>query len=150
MDWLETPMSQPKIEFEWILPESEKDALIRAIEMQGGEVDDRGLHIPMPGEQADHPEAGLDPMTVIAIASAAVYVVQSLVKTWRDRNIRGSTYVDARGGKLRIRRVPSGPNGQVVIFNEGGQAHVFERSQENEGRAMLQDVLRKFTPESNK
>jgi hypothetical protein len=137
-------LSQGKIELEWILPESEKEPLIRAIEISGGTVEDSGgPYRPKAGELGDYPEAGFEPMTMILVAATTVYVVQSLVKTWRDRNIRGSTVVDARDGKLRIRRIPSGVNGQMVILRDKEPPQVFEREQENDGRALLQDLLSK-------
>lgn len=137
-------MSQGTIELEWILPESEKDRLVRAIEISGGTVDDSGgPYRPKPEEMGDYPEAGFEPMTMILVAATTVYVVQSLVKTWRDRNVRGSTIVDMRGGKLRIRRVPSGVNGRMMVLRDGGPAQVFEKEQENDGKALLEDLLSK-------
>jgi hypothetical protein len=135
-------MSQQTLELEWILPESEKDTLVNAIEMAGGIVHDSGApYRPRPDEAGDYTAAGFEPITVIVAAATAVFVVQSLVKTWRDRNVRGSTVVDTRDGKLRVRRVPSGVNGQMVVLQGQGQVQVFNREQENDGKALLENLL---------
>ena len=56
---------------------------------------------------------------------------------------RGGIVVDARGGKLRIRRVPSMANGRMVVLQDG-ETQVFDREQENDGKALLQDLMPKF------
>jgi hypothetical protein len=132
------------IELEWILPESEKAAQVRAIELAGGDVEvSGGSYRPRPDELADYPAAGLEPLTLITVAATTVFVVQALTKVWRDRNIRGGIVVDTRGGKLRIRRVPAMLNGQLVVV-EDGSTQVFNREQENDGKALLQDLLPKL------
>src|SRR5262245_1841764 len=138
-------MSEQTIDLEWILPESEKDPLVRATEMAGGTVDDSGgPYRPGPDEAGDYAGAGFEPMTMIAIAATAVYVIQALVKTWRDRNVRGSMIVDARQGKLRVRRIPSGINGQMMVLQDDGKPQVFNRDQENDGKGLLEDLIPKI------
>jgi hypothetical protein len=129
---------------EWILPESEKSEQVRAIELAGGDVEDSGgSYTPAADEWADYPAAGFEPLTMIAVAATVVYVVEALAKTWRERSVRGGTIIDARGDKLRVRRVPAMPNGQLVIL-ETGKQQVFTREQANEGLALLKDLLPKF------
>ena len=137
-------MGQETIELEWILPESEKDAQVRAFELAGGDVEDSGgAYRPKPDELADYPAAGFEPMTLITVAASVVFVVESLTKLWRDRTVRGATIVDTRGGKIRVRRVPSMPHGQLVVVQEGG-SQVFNREQANDGSALLREILPKF------
>jgi hypothetical protein len=135
---------QETIELEWILPESEKDAQVRAFELAGADVEDSGgVYRPRPDELADYPAAGFEPMTMIAVAASAVFVIESLTKLWRDRSLRGATIVDTRGGKVRVRRVPSMPHGQLVLVEDGG-SQIFNREQANDGAALLRDILPKF------
>lgn len=134
-------MSTPPIRLEWILPASEKNDLVEAIELDGGAVDDDGqVYQPRADEAADYAAAGFEPLTIITATAAAVFVVQALAKVWRDRNVSGGTIVDTRGGKLRARRVPAMEAGRMVIVTDTG-TRVVDRKDQNEGKALLTDIV---------
>jgi hypothetical protein len=138
-------MSGEIIEFEWIVPESKKDAQVTAIEVAGGIVEDSGgAYRPAHDEARDYPAAGFEPLAMIVAAGSAVFVAQALVKMWRDRRTEGGIVVDTRGGKLRIRPVPTMPSGRLVIVEAGG-TKIVDKEDENAGKALLSDVLAKFS-----
>ena len=140
-------MNKQSIQLEWILPETEKDELVEAIELDGGVVEDSGSpYQPTAEEAPDYAAAGFEPLTIITVSAAAVFVLQSLAKIWRDRNVSGGTIVDTRGGKLRVRRVPAMETGRMVIVSKSG-SRVFERKDQNEGKALLSEIISGAKPD---
>ena len=134
-------MNTQPIQLEWILPASEKDELVEAIELDGGSVEDRGgTYRPTAEEAPDYAAAGFEPLTIITATAAAVFVIQALAKVWRDRNVSGGTIVDTRGGKLRARRVPAMETGRMVIVTDTG-TRVVDRKDQNEGKALLTEIV---------
>jgi hypothetical protein len=131
------------IEFEWIVPESEKDALVTAIEVAGGTVDDSGsVYRPTGDEEGDYLAAGFEPLTMIVAAASVVFVVQAVMKLWRDRRAQGGVIVDTRGDKLRIRPVPTLPSVLVVVDTAGTK--IVDKQDENVGKDLLLGVLAKL------
>jgi hypothetical protein len=139
-------MNTPAIQLDWVLPESEKNDLVEAVELEGGAAEDRGVYQPTKEEASDYAAAGFEPLTVITISAAAVFVIQALAKVWRDRNVSGGTIFDTRGGKLRVRRVPAMETGRMVIVSDKG-TRVFDRKDQNEGKALLTEILSGLGPE---
>ena len=129
------------VEFEWIVPESQRDAQVTAIEVAGGTVEaSRAVYRPAAEEVGDYGAAGFEPLTMIVAVGSIAFVVEALAKAWRDRRAQGGVIVDARGGKLRIRPVANLPSGRLVVMDESG-TRVFDRKDENASRALLTDVL---------
>jgi len=134
-------MNKETIQLEWILPESEKDDLVEAIELDGGSVEDSGrVYQPTAEEASDYAAAGFEPLTMITATAAAVFVIQALAKIWQDRNVSGGTIVDARSGRLVARRVPAMETGRMVIVTEKG-TRVLDRKDQNEGKSLLTDLV---------
>jgi hypothetical protein len=134
-------MNKQPIQLEWILPESEKVDLVEAIELDGGSVEDSGrVYQPTAEEAPDYAAAGFEPLTIITATAAAVFVIQALAKIWRDRNVSGGTIVNARGGRLVVRRVPAMETGRMVIVTESG-TRIVDRKDQNEGKALLTDLV---------
>jgi hypothetical protein len=134
-------MSKQSVQLEWILPESEKEGLVEAIELEGGSVEDSGsVYQPTAEEAPDYAAAGFEPLTIITATAAAVFVIQALAKIWRDRNVSGGTIVDARGGKLRARRVPAMATGRMVIVTDSG-TRIVDPKEQNEGKALLTEIV---------
>jgi hypothetical protein len=132
------------VELEWVVPESQRDAQVTAIEIAGGTVEDSGeTYQPTREEAADYLAAGLEPLTMIVAAGSVVFVAEALMKMWRNRHAQGGVVVDARGGKLRVRPVPGLPSGRLVVIDEAG-ARVVDREEENAGRQLLSDVVARF------
>jgi hypothetical protein len=132
------------VEFEWVVPESQRDAQVTAIEVAGGIVEDSGeTYQPTSEEAADYLAAGLEPLTMIVAAGSVVFVAEALMKMWRNRHAQGGMVVDTRGGKLRVRPVPSLPSGRLVIVDAAG-TRVVDREEENAGRQLLSDVVAGF------
>jgi hypothetical protein len=134
-------MSERPISFELIVPESQRDAQVRAIEVAGGTVEDSGgIYTPVGDEARDYPEARFEPLTMIVAVGAAVFVLQAVVKMWRDRHVQGGIVVDTRGDSLRIRPVSTLPTGRLVLVESSG-TRIFDKDEENAGKALLSDVL---------
>src|ERR1043166_7341908 len=125
-------MNKQAIQLEWILPESEKDALVEAIELDGGVVEDQGsAYQPTPEEASDYTRAGFEPLTIITASAAAVFVIQALAKVWRDRNVSGGTVFDTPRGHILVRRVPEMETGRMVIITDK-ETRIFDRKDKNE------------------
>ena len=134
-------MAKDIIELDWILPESEKDDLVQALELSGATVEDSGgTYRPVGDETADYPAAGFEPLTIITATAAAIFVVERLMKVWRDRKVQGGVVVDARGDRLRVRRVPTMASGRLVVVTKDS-ANVVEPRDESAGQALLNQVL---------
>jgi hypothetical protein len=129
------------VEFEWVVPESERDQQARDLEAAGGTVQDSNIaYQPLPDELEDYADAAFEPMIMIIGAVAAAYIVRQISRIWRDRNVQGGVVVDGRGGGLRIRRVPAFPAGRVVILHNG-RTSVLDSDQEVEGIEELKMLL---------
>jgi len=137
-------IAEEMIELEWVVPESQRDARVTAIEVAGGTVEDSGTVFQPTGEEAgDYTTAGFEPLTMIVAVSSVVFVAQSLTKLWRDRHVQGGLVLDTRGDKLRIRPVPNLPTGRLVVVEDSGTT-VVDHEDESTGRALLADALARF------
>ena len=132
------------IQFEWILPESQQGTLVIAIETAGGKVEESGsAYYPTANEMSDYAAAGFEPFTMIVGAASAVFVCEALAKMWRDRGVKGGIVIDTTGPKLRIRPIPTMPNGRIVIVESDG-TKVVDKQDVNAGSALLSDILAKL------
>jgi len=139
-------VTEQLVAFEWIVPESQSDAQVVAIEVAGGTVEDSNATFkPSADEAPDYAAAGFEPFTMIVAVASVTFVVQAVTKMWRDRNVKGGVVVDARSDKLRVRVVPTLPNGRLVVVEESG-TKVVDHENENEGKTLLADVLGTFRP----
>ena len=132
------------IRFEWVVPESKARDHLDEIEVDGGNVEDSGEKFqPRPDEAGDYKTAGFEPLTMIVAAASVVFVAQAIHRMVRDNLVRGGTFVDTRGGKLRIRPVPAMPTGRLVIAQDSGIS-IFDKDEENAGKQLLSEVLDRF------
>jgi hypothetical protein len=133
------------IEFEWIVPESQRDSRVAAIEVSGGTVESSGdTYQPTSEEVGDYLTAGFEPLTMIVAVGSVVFVAQALTKMWRDRHVTGGVVIDTRGGKLRVRPVDGLPPGRLVVVAKTG-TKIFDKEEENAGKALLSDVLARYS-----
>jgi hypothetical protein len=132
------------IHFEWILPESQKDAQITAIEVAGGTVEESGsAYCPTADEMRDYSAARFEPLTLITAAASSVFIGQTVMKMWRDRRVQGGLIIDTRGEKLRIRPVPTMPSGRLIIVVSSG-TKIVDKEEANVGAVLLTDILAKL------
>jgi hypothetical protein len=132
------------IRFEWVVPESKARDHLEEIEVDGGDVEASGEKFqPRPDEAGDYTAAGFEPLTMIVAAASVVFVAQAIHRMLRDNLVRGGTFVDTRGGKLRIRPVPAMPTGRLVIAQDSGVS-IFDKDEENAGKQLLSEVLGRF------
>jgi hypothetical protein len=131
------------LHFEWILPESQKDAQVTAIEVAGGTVEESGsAYYPTADEMRDYSAAGFEPLMIIIAEASALFIVQAVIKMWRDRRVQGGLIIDTRGEKMRIRPVPTMPSGRLIIVDSGG-TKIVDKEEENAGATLLKDILAK-------
>jgi hypothetical protein len=132
------------VDVEWIVPEWQRDSQVVAIEVAGGTVEDSDATFQPSAEEAlDYAAAGFEPFTMIVAVASVTFIAQAVAKMWRDRNVKGGVLVDTRGDKLRVRVVPTLPNGRLVVVEDSG-TKVVDHESENEGKALLADVLGTF------
>lgn len=104
--------------FEWIVPESDRFAAIRAIEEAGGLIEESDR--PMDEDSEEDSAAGFEPLLIIVAVMAAVRIVRQLQRLWDDLKRRGGVIVDVRGGKVRVRVVESLDRDMTIVVSEGG------------------------------
>ena len=116
-------MEEKRILFEWVVPESDRDEVSREIEAAGGTVEISGdPYTPSPDDPLTLPGSSFEPLVVIAGAVASVYMIREIAKLWRDIKDKGGEIIDARGGKLRRRRIPSLDRRTLILFTDEGKS----------------------------
>jgi hypothetical protein len=104
--------------FEWVVPESERFAAIRAIEEAGGSVEESDR--PMDEDSEDDSAAGFEPLLIIVAVMAVIRIVRQLQRLWDDLKRKGGVIVDVRGGKVRVRVVESLDREMTIVVSDGG------------------------------
>jgi hypothetical protein len=133
-------MLKADVEFEWISAESLAADRVAEIEGAGGSVSDSGQYLPRADEARDYASAGFEPLTLIAGAVTASYLLKAIDKVWRNRGAGGGVVVDTRAGKLRVRQVPTMKSGQLIVIEASG-SKVFEEGEATEAGALMKSVL---------
>jgi hypothetical protein len=110
------------VNFELILPEGDRARTLDVLEASGGRIHRSGE--PFRPDSAD-PLGGpgysaFEPFVVIAGAMGAVALLRRINSLWRDISSKGGGIVDARGGKLRLLRLPDVERGKVTIITDDG------------------------------
>jgi len=128
------------IHFEWVVPESERDEELRDLDAAGGKTESSGIpYEPKPDELQY--VSFFEPMLLIVGAASTVYLIRQISRIWRDHMDKGGVIVDAREGKLCIRRVPSLDRGTLIILTESDTV-VYRPEDESDGLAALNALFK--------
>lgn len=132
------------ISLEWVLPESQMDEELAALQRAGGTVQGKvRSYEPDDPDEVDDYDSQFDPMTVVAVAVGVGYLIEKVSNVWLKHKRAGGQIIDGRGGKLVVRRVPYTKHGTLVFMTDQGN-QVFETSQEDEGFTFLREFLGKY------
>lgn len=116
-------MEENRVRFEWIVPESSRDEALREIEAAGGTVEVSGdSYAPSPEDPLSPAGSSFEPLVIVTCAVSGVYVLREIAKLWRDVRDTGGEIIDARGGRLRRRRVPSLDRGTLILLTDEGKS----------------------------
>jgi hypothetical protein len=124
----------------WIVPESQEQELVTAIEVNGGRVESvDGGYQPDGDAAMDYQAAGFEPLTMIMAVAPVVYAVSALAKLWRNRAVQGGVLVDTRGDAVDVRVVPTMQSGRLVVVDDSGTQVI--DADDGDGAALLSAVL---------
>jgi hypothetical protein len=136
-------MSQNRneIEFDWIVEESKIDEEANTLKKNNIKVTKARIpYEPQPDEVDDYADASFEPMLMITGVATAVFLIQQIIRMWKDRSKSGGVVIDARKNKLRVRKVPSLNTGELVVISTSGTS-VHKSNDENGGLTELKKVL---------
>jgi hypothetical protein len=116
-------MTEPTIEFRWVVSEGDRLRAVRALEADGGTVESSGeTYQPGGDEFVDASQSHFEPLIVIVSLMAVARLLRQLERLWRDFRSEGGWVVDLRDGKVKLRSLPNTPREELVIVTDQGAA----------------------------
>jgi hypothetical protein len=114
-------MTEPTIEFRWIVPEGDRLRAVRELEAGGGTVESSGEPY-QAGEDdvVDASQSHFEPLIVIVSLMGVASLLSKLERLWRDFRSKGGWVVDLRDGKVKLRSLPNTPREELVIVTDQG------------------------------
>ncbi len=134
-------MGKKLLTVELVTEESRARESLAAIEASGGTVHGAARPWDVPADLIeDYSDAQFEPLTIVAAAVSAAFLIKRISDVWLDHNRPGGQVVDARRGKLVVRVAPHLERGTLVVLTDQGK-EVYSPDRSDAAAAVLEKLF---------